>query len=69
MANNNNAANQEPSDDLRVLDTDFYTSLGKLFREALELEKLDDSELTPDEPYKSKYEARLKYAHVLDTLI
>jgi len=68
MANNNNAANQEPSDDLRVLDTDFYTSLGKVFREALELEKFDDSELTPDEPYKSKYEARKKYVHVLDTL-
>lgn len=44
------------------------SSLAKTFREALDLEKIDDAELTPDEPYKSKYEARNKYNDILKAL-
>ena len=51
-----------------VLDTSFFASLEEEFREALALEKVDDAELTPDEPYKSKYEAREKYVWILKTL-
>ena len=45
---------------------DFYEPLARLFREAVALEKVDDAELTPEEPYKSKYAARKIYEGILD---
>ena len=44
----------------------FHFALSRLFREAVALEKVDDAELTPEEPYKSKYAARKIYEGILD---
>jgi len=46
----------------------FFLEQGLIFKEATELEKVDDSELHPDEPYKSKYKARNLFNDVLANL-
>ena len=46
----------------------FFASQGEQFRKAEALEKIDDTELTPEEPYRSKYAARKIYEEILANL-
>ena len=50
------------------MDMSFFKSQGQLFLEAVALEKIDDTELNPEEPYKSKYAARKIYETILQNL-